>query len=169
MAGEKRRRGKQSVEQAEHRGGDERGPKIRKVTQEEMGKRKGKLQIKDRDKPTELEKVRPLEEKGEKKAVPDDAEADFATRMTEKKAAFYKKIVEEDCGYLLYTEKAAKYYPGGPAAAMARNEATRQMVKEFKAHAARRLKEYNATGCLEYYPPDGKLPPNFLNRLISNM
>jgi hypothetical protein len=43
------------------------------------------------------------------------------------------------------------------------------MVKEFKAHAARRLKEYNATGCLEYYPPDGKLPPNFLNRLISNM
>ncbi|CAN6245660.1 unnamed protein product [Urochloa humidicola] len=173
MAGEKGR-GKRSAAQAEHRGGDERGPKIRKVTQEEMGKRKGKLQIKGRDKPMEVDKMRRLEEKGKeavreergKEAVPEEgAAADFVRRMTEEKVAFYKKIVERD-SYPAYTEEQAQYYPMGPDEARKMNAIILKFAMEFKEHAAMKLKEYETLGYLESFPP--VLPPNFLNPLIGD-
>ncbi|RCV13903.1 hypothetical protein SEVIR_2G394200v4 [Setaria viridis] len=86
-------------------GGGERGTEIKRL-QDKTGKRKGAA------------------------AATDPA----ATRMTatEKKAAFYEKIVEKDYGYLFFTDEQAQSYPGGRAAARAMNNTIRQVVKEFR-------------------------------------
>ncbi|GJN20998.1 hypothetical protein PR202_gb08443 [Eleusine coracana subsp. coracana] len=159
MAGDKGK-GKRPSVAAEHRGGEERGPKIRKVTQEEMGKRKGKLQIKERDKPMELEKARRMEEQGRKvapvevgKKVEEEDWQSFAKRMTGRQVDFYKSVVEEDCEYLFFKEELMPYHPRGIEGAKAHNKVMGKVVNEFKAHAAWRLKEHKEKGYLQGFPP----------------
>jgi hypothetical protein len=133
-------KGKGKRSSVEHRGAEDRGPKIRKVTQEEMGK----LQIKEREKPMELEKMRRLEEK--RKVVP-------IARMPEEEINVYRYAVNKDFESLLYKEEHACLWPGGRAQMMDVNEGLRRAFKRFKEHSARRLEEYETNGYLEYSPP----------------
>ncbi|GJN33000.1 hypothetical protein PR202_gb21553 [Eleusine coracana subsp. coracana] len=165
-------KGKQTSLPAEQRGGEERGPKIRKVTQEEMGKRKGKLQIKERDKPMELEKARKLEEKSRKaptwgkgEKVAAEKWADFAKQATKKKVDYYKTIVEQDCEHLFLTEEMMADWPTGPDAARALMARAREEVKGFKDFAADQIKQYEEKGYyLEGYP-ECRIDPALLKLL----
>ncbi|KAL6657627.1 hypothetical protein ACP70R_005407 [Stipagrostis hirtigluma subsp. patula] len=177
----------------EHDVGDDQtaGPKIRKLmsTLMETRKRKGKLQIKEHDKPIdEMGKTRLLEEEEEvgennldpeeevaaapapeeetgdtenkKKAVP---QAWMVAPMPEQYVAHYKHVLEEDYEKHYITGRRALFWPGGPDAASALNDKLRRAVGIFKELAAEQLKEHEAKGyleCIVPLPPDGKLPPN---------
>lgn len=137
---EKRRR---SLAQ-ESRGGEERGrPKIRKVTQEETG---GKLQIKERDKPTKMRRLAE-EEKGKKLAPGNGVEASESARKTterERKIAFLKGVLEPSYGGEDIPDYLWPFFDGGAAELKRINDNIRVSVKEFKEFAAAIVKmEFN--------------------------
>jgi hypothetical protein len=153
---EEKGKGKRSSVQEHRGGGEESPPKIRKVTQEEMGKRKGKLHLKEGDKPMELEKMRRLEGRGEKPFPKPPVTA----RMPEEKINFYRYMVQTDFEGKYFREENAHMWSGGLAQVRRINTTLRSLVNLAKEHSSQRLEEYKINGYLEYCPTEANLSHN---------